>query len=152
MKHIALVAAASALFAAASITPAAADGCSGHDHDTGTVVGGVGGAAIVGLASHSIVGAVAGGVVGALAGNAIARDQDCDHQAREDGHDRRDAYQAGREDQAVQDSQQGADAERDRVAQAQRHDAYDAGRDDQAAHDEHIDSDQPVADADRYPR
>jgi Glycine zipper len=147
MKHFALLAAASALALASNIAPAAADGCSGHDHDTGTVVGGVGGAAIVGLASHSVVGAVVGGVAGALAGNAIARSEDCDHHARAGVNDRRDAYEAGRDDQADADRQRQSaeDAERDRVAQAERHDAYVAGRDDQANRD-------VPSDADNYPR
>jgi len=130
MKPVVLLAAACAFALAATTVPAAADECSGHDHETGTVVGGVGGAAIGGLASHSVVGAVAGGVVGALAGNAIARSEDCDHQARaEMREDRHDAYVAGRDDQAR------ADADADRVAEENSHQAYEAGRDDQAARD-----------------
>jgi hypothetical protein len=59
-------------------TAAFADGCSGRDHTTGTVLGAAGGAAIGGVATHNAGGAIAGAVVGGLAGNAIARAQDCD--------------------------------------------------------------------------
>jgi hypothetical protein len=122
MKHLGLYAAA-AVFAI-GIGSAQADECSGHSHDTDTAVGAVGGAAIGGLASHSIGGAVIGGVVGGLAGNAIGRANDCDHPVRES---RRDAYEAGRDDQANVD----ADRARD-----DQHQAYEAGRDDQAYRDE----------------
>jgi hypothetical protein len=61
---------------------ALADDCSGLDHTTGTVVGGIGGAAVGGVASHNATGAIVGGLVGALAGNAIARSQDCDRQVQ----------------------------------------------------------------------
>lgn len=57
---------------------ALADECSGHDHTTGTVLGGVGGGLIGGLASHGNGLAILGGaLVGGLAGNAISRDMDC---------------------------------------------------------------------------
>ena len=78
MNHLAKFAAAAVLLGAGTTT-ALADSCSGHSHDTGTVLGAGGGALIGGLASHSVVGAVVGGVAGGLAGNAIARDQDCRH-------------------------------------------------------------------------
>jgi hypothetical protein len=102
MNRIAMIAVASAFLAIGGVAPAIADDCSGHDHDTGTAVGAVGGAAIGGLASHSIVGAVVGGVVGGVAGNAIARDQDCDHQAAED-RARDQAYNDDYADRAAQD-------------------------------------------------
>jgi hypothetical protein len=78
MIRITTLAAAAALLFAGS-GAALADACSGHSHDTGTILGGAGGALIGGLASHNATGAVIGGVGGALAGNAIARDQDCRH-------------------------------------------------------------------------
>lgn len=150
MRYIALLTASAALALAAGATAAAADECSGHNHDTGTVVGGVGGAAIGGLASHSVVGAVAGGVVGALAGNAIARSEDCDRQAREeDRADRHAAYEADRDDQAYEDTNGDHMAsERD------RRQAYEAGRDDQAMHDadRQAEAAQARADADDYPQ
>lgn len=107
MRNLALIAVTSA-FLALGANAALADECSGHDHDTGTALGAVGGAAIGGLASHSVVGAVAGGVVGGFAGNAIARSNDCDHQARvEDDRERADAnaraYDQGYADRAVED-------------------------------------------------
>ena len=79
MKFVTSVAVISLLTIAASGT-AYADGCSGRDHSTGTVVGAVGGAAIGGVATHNVGGAVAGGVIGGLAGNAIARSDDCNRQ------------------------------------------------------------------------
>lgn len=77
MKPFGKILAATALVLTAGTGSAFADSCSGRNHDTGTAVGAVGGAAIGGLASHSIVGAVVGGVAGGLAGNAIARSNDC---------------------------------------------------------------------------
>lgn len=85
-----------AFVAFASSGAAYADGCSGRDHSTGTVVGAVGGAAIGGAASHSVGGAVAGGVIGGLAGNAIARSEDCNRQTNDrQGYDRRDGDRTG---------------------------------------------------------
>jgi hypothetical protein len=73
-----------------------ADDCSGHDHDTGTVVGAVGGAAIGGVATNSVGGAVVGGVLGGLAGNAIARSQDCNRQYGDrQGYDGRGEVRSG---------------------------------------------------------
>lgn len=103
MKKFLIV--ATAVIAFAGISAASADECSGRDHDTGTAVGAVGGAAIGGLASHSIVGAIAGGVVGGFAGNAVDRAQDCDNQRRADAQDQRDAYNQGYEDRAYDDNQ-----------------------------------------------
>jgi hypothetical protein len=96
MKKFARIAGAALALTFAGASGAFADDCTGHDHDTGTILGGVGGAAIGGLASHSIVGAVVGGVVGGVAGNAIDRSQDCAHeQAREERHDDHQAYNDG---------------------------------------------------------
>jgi hypothetical protein len=82
MKLIVKLAAASCVALGLGIVSASADDCSGHNHDTGTALGAVGGAAIGGLASNSVTGAVVGGVAGGFAGNAIARSNDCDHHAR----------------------------------------------------------------------
>jgi 5'-3' exoribonuclease 2 len=69
-----------------------ADGCSGRDHTTGTVVGAVGGAAIGGAVSHDVGGAIVGGVLGGVAGNAIARSEDCDRQGYQGRGDDRGGY------------------------------------------------------------
>ena len=122
MKHLGLLAAAATL--ALGISSAYADDCSGHSHDTDTAVGAVGGGLIGGLATHSVAGGLVGAVVGGVAGNAIGRANDCDHATVQEGH--RDAYVAGRDDQA------NVDADRAQDAQQQ---AYAAGRDDQANHD-----------------
>ncbi|HXS07171.1 MAG TPA: glycine zipper domain-containing protein [Rhizomicrobium sp.] len=82
MKQFAKIAAASAIALIAGTAGAYADACSGHSHETGTLLGAGGGALVGGLASHSVVGAVVGGVAGGFAGNAIARSSDCDHHAR----------------------------------------------------------------------
>ena len=77
MKSFGKIIAAAALLSSLGTVSAYADGCSGRNHDTGTAVGAVGGAAVGGLASHSIVGAVIGGVAGGLIGNSVARSNDC---------------------------------------------------------------------------
>lgn len=77
MNSLGKLVAAAALMSSFGTVSAYADSCSGRNHDTGTAVGAVGGAAIGGLASHSIVGAVVGGVAGGLVGNSIARSNDC---------------------------------------------------------------------------
>jgi hypothetical protein len=75
MTHI-LAAATIAL--GAGTVAAQADSCSGHNHNTGTVLGAVGGGAIGSAVSHGSLGGVVGGaVLGGLAGNAISRDADC---------------------------------------------------------------------------
>jgi uncharacterized protein YcfJ len=91
MNHLAKFAAAAVLLAAGSTT-ALADSCSGHNHDTGTALGAVGGGLIGGLASHSVAGGVVGAVAGGLAGNAIARSDDC-HRVT---HARRTSYYVDR--------------------------------------------------------
>jgi uncharacterized protein YcfJ len=112
MKHFAMLAAASTFLAIAGAGAASADECSGRSHDTGTVLGAAGGAAIGGLASHSVGGAVIGGVAGGLAGNAIARDQDCakteqraEERAQDRAEDRGQAYEEGYRDRADEDRQ-----------------------------------------------
>jgi len=64
---------------ALSATAARADGCSGHDHAGGTILGAIAGGVIGGAVSHGNGGAVVGGaILGGLAGNAISRDIDCE--------------------------------------------------------------------------
>ena len=104
MKKLLLITGTALALSLAGASAAMADDCTGRNHDTGTIVGGVGGAAIGGLASHNVGGAVVGGVVGALAGNAIDRSQDCAKQAdREERRDERDAYNQGYEDRAQEE-------------------------------------------------
>jgi len=74
-----LAAALLALGLAGATNPAFADACSGRDHTTGTVAGGVLGGV---LSKGNGVGIVGGALVGGLAGNAIARDMDCEDQPR----------------------------------------------------------------------
>ena len=102
MNRLIVLAVASTFLTIGGVSAAFADDCTGHDHDTGTAVGAVGGAAIGGLASHSVV----GGVVGGVAGNAIARDNDCSNrQAYEDDRDREHAYDQGYADRAAEEHQ-----------------------------------------------
>ena len=99
MKHIGMIVAASVIALGAAASPALADACSGHSHDTGTALGAVGGGLIGGLATHSVVGGLGGAVIGGVAGNAIARSNDCSHHPRYhrasyyiDSHGRRHYY------------------------------------------------------------
>ena len=58
--------------------PALADACSGKDHTTGTIAGGVLGGLFGGVVGNGkVVGIAGGALLGGLAGNAIARDMDC---------------------------------------------------------------------------
>ena len=123
MRRFCRIAATSAFLSIAGAQIAWADDCSGHDHDTGTALGAVGGAAIGGLASHSIVGALVGGVVGGVAGNAIARSDDCAKAERR------------------------ADAEAERRADADA--AYNQGYADRAAEDHAVAEDRVAAGAPR---
>lgn len=145
MRKIAIAAAAMTFPLFAGAGAAMADGCSGHDHDTGTIVGAAGGAAIVGLATHSIAGAVIGGVVGGVAGNAVARNEDCDHQTREENReDRQQAYDAGRADQEDRDETTTDEA---------RQRAYDANRDERADRDANrTENSDRRADENQYPQ
>jgi osmotically inducible lipoprotein OsmB len=72
----------------AGTTGANADGCSGRSHNTGTVVGAVGGGLIGNAISHgSAVGVIGGAVAGGLAGNAISRSSDCNNGRYDRGYD-----------------------------------------------------------------
>ena len=78
LKRASLILAAVAFALSAGTVAANADGCSGHRHTTGTVVGAVGGGLIGSAITHgSPVGIVGGAVAGGLAGNAVERDRDC---------------------------------------------------------------------------
>ena len=80
MLKLSALALASILALGAGTIAANADSCSGHNHNTGTVLGAVGGGLIGSQLSHGNAGGVIGGaVVGGLAGNAIARSGDCRH-------------------------------------------------------------------------
>jgi len=84
LKRLTLTLAVAAFAVCAGTTPADADGCSGRSHNTGTVVGAVGGGLIGDAITHgSAVGVVGGAVAGGLAGNAIERSGDCNN--RRDG-------------------------------------------------------------------
>jgi len=87
LKRVSLILAGATLALGALTAPALADRCSGRDHNTGTVVGAVGGGLIGNAISHgSAVGVVGGAVAGGLAGNAIERDSDCNRPARRARH------------------------------------------------------------------
>jgi surface antigen len=73
---LSIAAAAMALILGAG-NSAFADACSGRDHTTGTVGGGVLGAV---LSKGNGVGIIGGALLGGLAGNAISRDMDCEDQ------------------------------------------------------------------------
>lgn len=84
---------AAVLLLGASSSAAYADACSGRRHDTGTILGAVGGGLIGSAITHgSAVGVVGGAVAGGFAGNAIARDIDCDRGRHYDRHSRRYYY------------------------------------------------------------
>ena len=79
LKKIAMSAATAALLLGLGATGALADDCSGHNHDTGTILGAAGGGIIGGVASHGNgLGIIGGALLGGLAGNAVSRDMDCD--------------------------------------------------------------------------
>ncbi len=85
MRKAVLVAAA--LFAFGAANSAKADGCSGRNHATGSILGAVGGGVIGNaVTGGSAVGTVGGVVAGGLAGNAIARDVDCGRGRHYDRH------------------------------------------------------------------
>jgi surface antigen len=78
LKKSGLIAGAAMLALFAGSGSAMADDCSGHGHDTATVIGAIAGGLIGSAASHGNAGAVVGGaIVGGLAGNAISRDIEC---------------------------------------------------------------------------
>jgi uncharacterized protein YcfJ len=83
LKRVSLILASAFLALGAMTVAAEADGCSGRNHNTGTVVGAVGGGLIGSAITHgSAVGVVGGAVAGGLAGNAIERDSDCNRDTR----------------------------------------------------------------------
>jgi uncharacterized protein YcfJ len=87
LKRAALILAFAILAFGAATVAAHADGCSGRNHNTGTVVGAVGGGLIGNAITHgSAVGVVGGAVAGGLAGNAVSRDSDCGRPARHARH------------------------------------------------------------------
>jgi surface antigen len=77
-KKFAMSAATAALIMGLGATGALADDCSGHDHNTGTILGAAGGGIIGGVASHGNgLGIIGGALLGGLAGNAVSRHMDC---------------------------------------------------------------------------
>ncbi len=83
LKRASLILASALLALSAATVAANADRCSGRNHNTGTVVGAVGGGLIGSAITHgSAVGVVGGAVAGGLAGNAVERDSDCNRGAR----------------------------------------------------------------------
>ena len=87
LKRVSLILASAILALGAATVAANADGCSGRNHNTGTVVGAVGGGLIGSAITHgSAVGVVGGAVAGGLTGNAIERDNDCSRGARHARH------------------------------------------------------------------
>jgi uncharacterized protein YcfJ len=77
MKSLGKIVAATALVLSFGTGAAYADGCSGRDHTTETVLGAGAGALTGGLIGGDIAGAAVGGVAGGFIGNAIGRSQDC---------------------------------------------------------------------------
>jgi surface antigen len=76
-----LAAALIALGLACNTSAASADACSGKDHTTGTIAGGLMGGVLGGMLTNGkVVGIAGGALLGGLAGNAIARDMDCQDQ------------------------------------------------------------------------
>jgi len=87
VKRASLILATAILALGAMTSSAYADRCSGRNHNTGTVVGAVGGGLIGNAITHgSAVGVVGGAVAGGLAGNAIQRDGDCNRGGRQPRH------------------------------------------------------------------
>lgn len=60
-----------------------ADGCSGRDHSTETILGAGAGALAGGLIGGDLAGAAVGGVAGGFIGNAVGRSQDCNRARRQ---------------------------------------------------------------------
>jgi uncharacterized protein YcfJ len=77
MKSFGKIVAASALAVCLGSGAAFADGCSGRDHTTETMLGAGAGALTGGLIGGDLAGAAVGGVAGGFIGNAIGRSQDC---------------------------------------------------------------------------
>ena len=77
MKSLGKIMAATALALSLGTGAAYADGCSGRDHTTETILGAGAGALTGGLIGGDLAGAAVGGVAGGFLGNAIGRSQDC---------------------------------------------------------------------------
>lgn len=77
MRTLGRIVAATALAVSLGSGVAYADGCSGHDHTTETMLGAGAGALTGGLIGGDLAGAAVGGVAGGFLGNAIGRSQDC---------------------------------------------------------------------------
>jgi len=113
MRRISTVMVAALLALGASTSVSYADGCSGRNHGTGTILGAVGGGLIGNaITGGGAVGIVGGAVAGGLAGNAIERDVDCKRGRHYDRHrssyywyDRhgRKVYEARRDDRRNRD-------------------------------------------------
>jgi surface antigen len=85
-KKFAVLTAAATLTLGLGTVSAFADDCSGHNHDTGTILGAAGGGIIGGVASHGNgLGIIGGALLGGLAGNAISRNMDCSDQRQAAG-------------------------------------------------------------------
>jgi osmotically inducible lipoprotein OsmB len=84
------LAVAALLVVGTSGSAAYADACSGRNHNTGSVLGAVGGGLIGNaMTGGGAVGIVGGAVAGGLAGNAIERDLDCKRGRHYDRHQTR---------------------------------------------------------------
>ena len=83
MKSLGKIAAATALVLSFGTSAAYADGCSGRDHTTETILGAGAGALTGGLIGGDLAGAAVGGVAGGFIGNAIGRSQDCNRVQRQ---------------------------------------------------------------------
>jgi uncharacterized protein YcfJ len=77
MTSFGKIVAASVLAMGLGTSAAYADGCSGRDHTTETILGAGAGALTGGLIGGDLAGAAVGGVAGGFIGNAIGRSQDC---------------------------------------------------------------------------
>ena len=77
MKSLGKILAVSVLATGLGTSAAYADGCSGRDHTTETILGAGAGALTGGLIGGDLAGAAVGGVAGGFIGNAIGRSQDC---------------------------------------------------------------------------
>jgi hypothetical protein len=83
MKSLGKIVAATALVMGMATSAAYADGCSGRDHTTETILGAGAGALTGGLIGGDLAGAAVGGVAGGFIGNAIGRSQDCNRVQRQ---------------------------------------------------------------------
>jgi len=77
MKSLGKIVAATALCLSLGTGAAYADGCTGRDHTTETILGAGAGALTGGLIGGDLAGAAVGGVAGGFLGNYIGRTQNC---------------------------------------------------------------------------